>query len=116
MEFPDPTIDVAAEAALLFAAGAKPFGERAEASARLRALFSQAWVEGRWSPPGVCANPYGAPAQPVALDPQEEWSAGEPLRQLRLAARAALAWVENMAPTVRRTALANQLRDALGGK
>ncbi len=35
---------------------------------------------------------------------------------LRAAAVAALAWIENMAPTVRRTALASQLRDALGGK
>ncbi len=97
-------------------APAAPPAAVADFAARMGALLAQAWEEGRWSPPGACLNPYGAPAQPVASDPQEEWPAGEPLRQLRLAARAALAWVENMAPTVRRTALANQLRDALEGK
>lgn len=118
MEFPKPTID-------LERAGHELQTElqRSVASCNtdgfhtmLRALLAQSWEEGRWSPPGSCLNPYGEPAERPATDPQEEWPTGEPLRQLRLAARAALAWVENMAPTVRRTALANQLRDALGGK
>ncbi len=125
MEFPEPTIDVAAEAALLFAGATKPFGERAEASARLRALFAQAWEEGRWSPPGATLNPYGEPlARPPATG--AEGFPGLRLLALRAAAQAALVWVENMAPqrpvlvigatTVSRATLAEQLRSALGGK
>jgi len=46
--------------------------------------------------------------KPVVTDPERE--------RLRVACQAALAWIENMSPTVRRTALANQLRAALGDK
>lgn len=119
MEFPKPTIDVEAAASeLRFDLPTIPdmqTGDDAAFKLRLRALLAQAWEEGRWSPPGATLNPYGEPAQPHSGHPQEEWPAGEPLRQLRLAARNALAWVENMAPTVRRTALAEQLRSALEG-
>ncbi len=120
MEFPQPTIDTKAAAVALLQVllpGSWPNDLVLErVSQHLAAHLAQAWEEGRWSPPGACANPYGDPAEPVGSNTKEEWSPGEPLRQLRLAARAALDWVENMAPTVRRTALANQLREALGGK
>ncbi len=129
MEFPEPTIDAAAALHELLrgpppeepidheltiaeaAAGLHGIGELAWSEmrlARLKALLAQAWEEGRWSPPGACINPYGEPAG-VQF-------AGTPLLRLRVAAQAALAWIENMAPTVRRTALAEQLRAALGGK
>jgi hypothetical protein len=114
MEFPEPTIDVEAAARALIM---EPLaaGSLAERTARLRSLLAQAWEEGRWSPPGACANPYGEPAQPIATA-YESQMPGTPLLRLRAAVQAALAWIENMAPTVRRTALAEQLRSALGDK
>lgn len=117
MEFPKPTIDVEAEATELSQASSRPFGERAEARSRFRGLLAQAWEEGRWSPPGACMNPYGEPA--ARPHPEPEYPplvAGNSLARLRAAAAAALAWIENMSPTVRRTALAEQLRAALGDR
>lgn len=117
MQFPEPTIDVKAEIDRIEVAlrdlGFELGERRAQFEQRQLALFAQAWEEGRWSPPGPCANPYGAPALPVTT-PYDAQVPGAPLEQLRGAARAALAWVENMAPTVKRTALANQIRAALG--
>lgn len=125
MEFPKPTIGVDAAFSELFIsircvpdAIAEPRGRHlAEVLAlrRLQGLLAQAWEEGRWSPPGACMNPYGAPAETVAPGPVATLP-GEPLRKLQTAAGAALAWIENMAPTVRRTALADQLRAALGDR
>lgn len=120
MEFPQPTIDVEAAARAIIL-GTGEIGERAgrdgswPARDALKALLAQAWEEGRWSPPGATLNPYGEPAQPLATA-FEAQQPGAPLLRLREAAQAALAWIENMAPTVRRTALAEQLRSALGGK
>jgi hypothetical protein len=135
MEFPKPTIDVARALHELLrpepndaddralsiaeaAAGIVPTGPQAWVELKadqLKALLAQAWEEGRWSPPGATLNPYGEPAQPLATA-FEAQQPGAPLLRLRAAAQAALAWIENMAPTVRRTALAEQLRSALGGK
>jgi len=108
MEFPEPTIDVEVAASDL----------RLELPTSLRALLAQAWEEGRWSPPAACANPYGQPAAPLppATPAGQVQFAGTPLLRLRGAAQAALAWIENMATTVPRTTLAEQLRSALGGK
>jgi len=78
MEFPKPTIDVEAELRVLLteghwerelsvaeaAAGIDTGSEqRADLQGHLRELLAQAWKEGRWSPPGACMNPYGAPVQ-----------------------------------------------------
>ncbi len=82
--------------------------------ARLRQRLAQAWEEGRWSPPGATLNPYGAADDPMIATGTEGFP-GLRLLALRSAAQAALAWIENMAPTVRRTALADQLRLALCG-
>jgi len=134
MEFPEPTIDVDAEAEALltsmFPSGLDRQLTIAEAAAgvaglpkdrpglpeRIRGLLAQAWEEGRWSPPGACLNPYGAPALANRPKADQQGFPGLRLLKLREAAQAALAWVENMSPTVKRTALANQLREALGGK
>lgn len=120
MEFPEPTIDVKGETDRIETALRDLFGielgdRRAQFEQRQRALLAQAWEEGRWSPAGATLNPYGEPAQPLATA-YEAQQPGAPLLRLRAAAQAALAWIENMAPTVRRTALAEQLRSALGGK
>lgn len=120
MEFPEPTIDVDSAARALILGDGHP-GERSgrdgswPARDLLQAIIAQAWEEGRWSPPGATHNPYGEPAQPVC-SPHNPQLPGAPLVQLRAAARAALAWLENMAPTVKRTALAEQLRAALDGQ
>ncbi len=124
MEFPQPTIDtdealrmmipdevLAAHAARQAALGL----DHRAAAIRLRSFLAQAGEEGRWSPPGATLNPYGAPAAPINATGTEGFP-GLRLLALRSAAQAALAWIENMAPTVRRTALAEQLRSALGGK
>lgn len=128
MEFPKPTIDVETEVDILLAqghldrmltiaeaaAGVSTGDDRAGLQEHLRSLLTQAWEEGRWSPPGACMNPYGEPAAHPPYP--SEGFVGLRLLRLREAAQAALAWVENMAPTVRRTALAEQLRAALGGR
>lgn len=122
MEYPEPTIDVEAETSNLLQLAIRRAIDRAmvespagmSATAHLTKLLATAWEEGRWSPPGPVANPYGA----ALVQYPASGAAGYPgLRLLRLreAAQAALAWVTNMAPTVRRTALAEQLRAALGG-
>ena len=98
------------------AGGAGGCGSSRDVEQQLAELLATAWEEGRWSPPGPVANPYRRPG--VGLPAPRADQQGFPgLRLLRLrdAAVAALAWVENMAPTVRRTALAEQLRSALGG-
>lgn len=119
MEFPEPTIDVDAAASdlrfTLPVAHDAQTGDDAEFAPALKALLAQAWEEGRWSPPGATLNPYGAPTAPLVATGAEGFP-GLRLLALRTAAQAALAWLENMAPTVRRTALAEQLRSALGGK
>jgi len=79
---------------------------------KLSELLATAWDEGRWSPPGPVANPYGVGLPAPRAD--QQGFPGLRLLRLREAATAALAWVENMAPTVRRSALAEQLRTALG--
>ena len=76
-------------------------------------LLATAWEEGRWSPPGPVANPYGVGLPAPRAD--QQGFPGLRLLRLREAATAALAWVDNMVPTVRRKALAEQLRSALGG-
>lgn len=115
MKFPEPTIDIEAEAAELFAAAGRRFGERADARVRFRALLAQAWEEGRWSPPGACMNPYGEPAAPPPIPEGTPWvhPPGQPLQRLREAAQAALAWVEAW-PRSSPIAIAKQLRSALG--
>ena len=131
MEYPKPTIDLEAELQSLLMNG---YWDReltvAEATAgvavpdpngglreHVRSLLSQAWEEGRWSPPGACMNPYGEPAARPHPEPNyPALVAGWPLTRLRSAAQAALAWIENMSPTTGRTTLAKQLRDALGDK
>lgn len=122
MEFPEPTIDVKNEMDRIEHA-LREFGfelgsRRAQFEQRQRALLAQAWEEGRWSDPKCTLNPYGEPAAPLAPATTAGVAliAGMPITRLRMAAHAALAWIENMAPTVRRTALAEQLRSALGGK
>jgi len=117
MEYPEPTIDIER-------AGHELQNELVQSTVancntdgfhtRLRALLAQAWEEGRWSPPGATLNPYGEATSTGV--PGNGSPPGQPLLRLRAAAQAALAWIENMAPTVRRTALAEQLRSALGGK
>jgi hypothetical protein len=115
---PEPTIDVEAAARTIIL-GTGEIGDRSgrdgswPARDSLKALLAQAWEEGRWSPPGACMNPYGQPAARPNAD--QQGFPGLRLLHLRQAAQAALAWIENMAPTVRRTALAEQLRSALGG-
>jgi len=79
---------------------------------KLSELLATAWDEGRWSPPGPVANPYGVGLPAPRAD--QQGFPGLRLLRLREAATAALAWIDNMAPTVRRTALAEQLRSALG--
>jgi len=124
MEFPEPTIDIEAEMLALdrelalaeAAAGVAGVATNRPGLAQvIKPLLAQAWEEGRWSPPGACMNPYGQPAAwPPVQEPGKAIIAGQPIARLRAAATAALAWVENMVPTVKRTALANQLRVALG--
>jgi len=127
MQFPEPAIDV--KAATYDLQGYVPIdgewivpSDTESMAQALQQLLAQAWEEGRWSPPGPCLNPYGAPAEPLVPNSAEEWPPGQPLRALRAAAREALDWIEEsqplspLAPTARRTALASQLRDALGGK
>jgi hypothetical protein len=128
MEFPEPTIRASSVVVLVNAVldqdenhpGLTPRFERERAAAAcwsaLQPLLAQAWEEGRWSPPGACMNPYGEPALAERPKADQQGFPGLRLLKLREAAQAALAWVENMSPTVKRTALANQLRDALGGK
>ena len=111
MEFPEPTIDADRASRELFEACGLETGS---AGSHLRPLLAQAWEEGRWSPPGACMNPYGSPPLDQRPKADQQGLPGTRLLQLRQAAQAALAWVENMAPTVKRTALANQLRGALG--
>ncbi len=115
MEFPEPEIDVEAAAGdlrfTLPIAGDARTGEDAGFVPALRALLAQAWEEGRWSL-GSSRNPYGAPAASIV----GTGTPGLRVLALRSAAQAALAWLENMAPTARRTALAEQLRKALGEK
>lgn len=122
MEYPEPTIDIDSAARALIIGTHEP-GERSGrdgswlARDQLKALLAQAWEEGRWSDPNVTLNPYGEPAAALPELPAGTLRiAGLPLTKLRAAAQAALAWVENMSPTVRRTALAEQLRSALEGK
>ncbi len=124
MEFPRPTIDtddalrrmIPDEVLGLHMERQAALGlDRFAAAACLRSLFAQAWEEGRWSPPGATLNPYGEPAVRPPVTGAEGFP-GLRLLALRAAAQAALTWLENMAPTVRRTALAEQLRSALGGK
>jgi len=126
MEFPEPTIFASSVTALVNAVldqdeqhpGLTPRFERERAAgacwSALKPLLAQAWEEGRWSPPGACMNPYGSPPLDQRAKANQLGLPGTRLLRLRYAAQDALAWVENMSPTVKRTALANQLREALG--
>lgn len=116
MQYPKPTIDVVSAATSLFreADSSRPSSFHRE---ELRGLLAQAWEEGRWAPPGPVLNPYGLAAK--VIDVAHETQPGAALVRLRDAARAALAWLENMPTTlgtVGRRALVMQLRSALEDK